>query len=131
MNGLMHRRSFLTLLGTSAAVWPFAAGAQQPGTPVVGFLSSGSAVESRNLLAAFRQGLKEAGFEDGRNVIIEYRWADGNLARLPELAADLVFVAGIPVNCRHPAEARAFIDFLAGASAKPVYRAKGMDPGRR
>jgi putative tryptophan/tyrosine transport system substrate-binding protein len=86
----MRRREFVVLLAAAAAAWPRAARAQQPPMPVIGFLGGSSLAERRPLLVAFRQALTEAGYVEGQNVGIEYRWAEGQYDRLPALAADLV-----------------------------------------
>ena len=87
----MRRRDFLGVIGGAAVVLPLAARAQQPSTvPVVGFLHSGSEAPNAHLVSAFRKGLSEAGFDEGRNVAIEYRWAGGNYDRLPGLVDELI-----------------------------------------
>ena len=113
----MKRRAFITLLG-GAAAWPLAARAQQPAMPVVGVLSIRAPGQDPHILTAFRQGLKEAGFVEGRNVVIEYRWADDRHGRLDELAADLVRrgVAAIVGNSQSVRAA------MAATSATPPHR---------
>jgi ABC-type uncharacterized transport system substrate-binding protein len=88
----MKRRNFIALLGGAAAAWPLAVRAQQS---LVGFLSSRSPEDSVDVVAAFRRGLGERGMIEGRNVLVEFRWANGDYARLPALAAELV---GRPVS---------------------------------
>ena len=85
---VMERREFITLLAGAATAWPFAARAQQPTKlPIIGFLSSSSPANRASLITAFRQGVRESGYVDGKSVAIEYRWAEDQYDRLPDLAA--------------------------------------------
>jgi putative ABC transport system substrate-binding protein len=120
----MHRRKFIMLLGGAAVAWPLAGEAQQPAMPVVGFLRSTPAAPFQHLVAALRQGLNEEGFVEGTNVVIEQRWADNRLDRLPELAADLVRrrVAAIVGNSLAADAAK------AATSTIPIVFITGDDP---
>jgi len=121
----LGRREFITLLG-GAAAWPVAARAQQPGRPVIGYLHVGSSSASRDRVAAFHRGLKELGFEEGRNVAIEYRWADNQTDRLPELATDLIRRGVAVIAAPSGAESAAVVKGLT--MTIPIVFSTGVDP---
>jgi len=128
MNGIERREFILALAGAaaSAVAWPLAARAQQPTIPIVGYLHSDSPQTVAGLLAAFREGLSETGYIEGQNVAIEYRWAENDLSRIPELVADLVRrrVAVIAT----PGSSAATLAAKAATTTIPIVFSLGLDP---
>jgi len=121
----MKRREFIIGLGGAAAAWPFAADAQQP-TPVVGYLGATSRDKDMRVLGSLRDGLKEMGFVEGQNVAFEYRWAEGQYERLPELAADLVGQRVAVIFA--PASTPAALAARKATSTIPIVFTVGSDP---
>src|SRR6516225_9490570 len=123
--GQLKRREFIALLGGATAAWPLVASAQQPAVPVVGYLNFGSPESDTIRLTGLRRGLNQTGYVEGRNLVIEYRWAGNQADRLPALAADLtqlqvtvIVTAGSP-----PALAA-----KAATTSIPIVFAVGIDP---
>ena len=120
-----HRREFIAFLGSSLAGWPLAARAQQPAMPVIGFLSVSEPADRAYLVTAFRQGVRETGYAEGQNVAIEYRWAQAQSDRLPDLAADLVR-RQVAVIATH--DTPSTIAAKAATTTIPIIFATGGDP---
>ena len=124
LRGPFTRRYFVSCLGGAAVAWPLAAGAQQPAMPVIGFLRSTSLAVSTPMVTGFRQGLTAAGFTEGQNVAIEYRYADNQLERLPGLVAELIRLPVAVIVANNVAALAA----KAATTTVPIVFATGSDP---
>jgi putative ABC transport system substrate-binding protein len=121
----LNRREFISLLCGATAAWPLAARAQQPGVPVIGYLNSGSPDSDTSRLTGLRHGLNESGYVEGRNLMVEYRWAGNQFDRLPALAVDLVQIrVAVIVSPGLPATLAA----KAATSTIPIVFGVGVDP---
>jgi putative tryptophan/tyrosine transport system substrate-binding protein len=125
-SGHLRRREIIALLGGAVAAWPLAVRAQQAAIPIVGYVHADSPQPIADLVAAFREGLRETGYVEGQNVVIEYRWAHNDLSRIPELVADLVQrrVAVIAT----PGSSVAALAAKAATTTIPIVFSLGLDP---